>query len=257
MIKLNDSSVILDEKECDNDLKTITFALNGKYKEKNYALKIDFKNDFNYSVQCIKTLCNLYNSGVSFFTKRDNLKVRYVISNYCDDVITALKAIHISNLRDRYVFIYDSVFDALDKIWKEKNPCDFCDNKCSATRNHKYIDQYDGCCYSFEYTDNFFYPSFIMNKQKCKYLKDDKSCATQNLSCKFFTCSHLQKSKNFSLDMNDFLLLKAFFNKKQMLILKYNFFRSKEEIIDKLLEENNTPFWIYYFKSYYRISDKK
>ena len=54
--------------------------------------------------------------------------------------------------------------------------------------------------------------------------------------------------------MKDFILVQSFFNKKQQLILKYNFFKSKEEILNKLLEENNEPLIIYYLHSKYRIN---
>ena len=54
--------------------------------------------------------------------------------------------------------------------------------------------------------------------------------------------------------MKDYLLIQAFFTNKQKLILHYNFFRSKEEILEKLIEKNNTPFFIYYLSSNYRIS---
>lgn len=53
--------------------------------------------------------------------------------------------------------------------------------------------------------------------------------------------------------MNDFLLIQVFFYYKQRLILKYNFFKSKEEILEKLLEENNYPTFIYYLRNMYRI----
>ena len=105
----------------------------------------------------------------------------------------------------------------------------------------------------FEYDYNIFSPSFIKNKQKCKYLGPDKHCTTENLSCKFFTCSYLKKYKNFNLRMEDYLLIMAFFNKKQQLILKHNFFHSKEELINKLLEKNSTPLSIYYLNNKYLI----
>ena len=53
--------------------------------------------------------------------------------------------------------------------------------------------------------------------------------------------------------MEDFLLIMAFFNKKQQLILKHNFFHSKGELINKLLEKNSTPLSIYYLNNKYLI----
>ena len=53
--------------------------------------------------------------------------------------------------------------------------------------------------------------------------------------------------------MSDFLLVQAFFTNKQKLILKYNFFRSKEEILEKLMKKDNSPFLFYYLYGFYRI----
>lgn len=68
-----------------------------------------------------------------------------------------------------------------------------------------------------------------------------------------FTCDYLKKTESFDIKLNDFLLVMAFFNLKQRLILKYNYFNSKEEIIDKLLEKSKMPLALYYYYDYYRI----
>ena len=62
-----------------------------------------------------------------------------------------------------------------------------------------------------------------------------------------------EKTESFDIKLNDFLLLMAFFNSKQRLILKYNYFNSKEEIIDKLLEKSKMPLALYYYYDYYII----
>ena len=68
-----------------------------------------------------------------------------------------------------------------------------------------------------------------------------------------FTFDYLKKTESFDIKLNDFLLVMAFFNSKQRLILKYNYFNSKEEIIDKLLEKSKIPLALYYYYDYYRI----
>ena len=118
---------------------------------------------------------------------------------------------------------------------------------------HKNIDQLDGCCYSFKMNNKLFSTKLIKDKCKCKFLGDDKRCTTQNISCKLFTCNYLKKAESFDIKLNDFLLVMAFFNSKQRLILKYNYFNSKEEIIDKLLEKSKMPLALYYYYDYYRI----
>jgi hypothetical protein len=46
--------------------------------------------------------------------------VKYVISNYNDAILDALKAIEIVNLKEKYTFIYDSVFKQLNDICSKK-----------------------------------------------------------------------------------------------------------------------------------------
>jgi len=253
LICLNDDLVIFDYKDYKNNFDIVEFDLNKKFKTGHYAISIDFRNDVKYSIKCIKKLILLKKSNIPFCYNFKDYKVKYVISNYNDAILNALKAIEISDLKEKYTFIYDSVFKQLDDIWSKKNYCNFCNNKCIATRMHKNIDQLDGCCYSFRMNTNLFSTNFIKNKQKCKFLGDDKRCTTQNISCKLFTCDYLKKTESFDIKLNDFLLVMAFFNSKQRLILKYNYFNSKEEIIDKLLEKSKMPLALYYYYDYYRI----
>ena len=227
MIYFNSCSVALDYKECPRDIQFIDFDLKNKYKNTNYALKIDFKNDLNYSIKCIKKLIQFENSNIVFSTNYNNLNVKYIIINYNDDVLDALKSIFISDLKQKYSFIYDCIFNSLDKIWRNENPCKFCNDVCIASKNHSTAHEKDGCCYSFEYSKNPFSLSFIKNVKPCKYLNENKSCTTKNLSCKFFVCNYLKKNNLFNLKMEDFLLINTFFSKKQKLILINNFFKSK------------------------------
>lgn len=253
MILLKNNSTILDINEFNNEFPIEIFDLKRKYKNGNYSLLIDFKNDKKYSKKCIKKLKKMEEKNISFNSEFNNLHIKYIIANYNDDILKALEALNTHDFKEQYTLIYDYTFSKLDSIWSKENSCNFCNNKCIATRNKKFINQVDGCCYSFEYTDKFFSKSFIKNKKKCKYLGANKQCTTQNISCKFFTCPYLKKYKNFKLNINNFLIIDSFFSKKQKLILQYNYFHSKEEIINKLLEKNSSPFLLYYFKSQYRL----
>ena len=251
MIQLDDNNIILEISD-NIKINSINFDINRKnYNKLNHALKIDFMNDFKYSIKCIKKLQKLINIGIDFSSNYNGLNVKFIISNYSNDVIDALKSLYIRNLKDKYTFIYDKTFHTLDLLWKKTNPCNFCNNVCIASRNHWTNHTENGCCYSFEYCNSPF--EFIKNIQLCKYLGSNKQCCTQNISCKFFVCDYLKKNNIFNIHMKDFLLVQAFFNHKQLLVLKYNFFRSKEEIINKLLEVNHFPFFLYYLKNMYRI----
>lgn len=251
MITLNEDFIILDAKDCPNNLKYIDFDQKTNYSQTNSALKINFKDDIIYNTQCIKRLQYLENTNIRFCSQFNNYNIKYIISNYNQDIISALKAISIYNKHKKYEYLYDSIFKSLDEIWIANNPCKFCNNICIASRHNMTSHKEDGCCYSFNYSKSPF--RFIDNVKLCKYLDENKKCTTQNISCKLFVCNYLKKEKLFNIDMKDFILIQSFFSKKQQLILKQNFFKSKEEILNKLLEENNEPLIIYYLRNNYRI----
>lgn len=209
MLYIDNINVILDASECEKEINYINFNINEKYNDFNYALKIDFMNDFKYSVKCIKKLIYFQKNNIVFSTPYKGYNLKYIISNYNNDILLALKALSISDIKERYIFLYDSLFNALDIMWKKNNPCKFCDNICSASIHHKTSHIENGCCYSFEYSKKPF--KFIENISVCKYLNQDKQCSTQNLSCKFFVCKYLKEKHIFSINPNSFLLFNCFF----------------------------------------------
>ena len=89
-----------------------------------------------------------------------------------------------------------------------------------------------GCCYSFEYC-NFFETKFIKNIKLCEHLIN-KTCSTKCITCKLFTCKYL-KEKHIKFDTHKILLLDCFFDKKQHLILNSNFFKTREDILNKFI----------------------
>lgn len=68
-------------------------------------------------------------------------------------------------------------------------------------------------------------------------------------------CKYIKEKSSFNINIKDFLLFEAFFNKKQKLILKFNFFKSREEIIDKLTEKNNSFYLLYRLKMKFLITN--
>ena len=234
-----------------SNINSINLELGKKYKSINPALSIKFSNNIEKNIKYIQKLLDFQKLHIDFMTEYNGNKIKYIISNYNDDVKIALKALFINNSKKQYLFLYDNIFKSLDILWNKNNPCKFCNNICSASKNNKSAYKENGCCYSFDYSKNIF--KFIDNVKLCKYLGKDKNCMTENISCKFFVCNYLKRNNIFNIDMKNYILVQAFFNKKQKLVLKYNYFKSKEEIIEKLIEKNNTPFLIYYFFSKYRI----
>jgi len=158
------------------------------------------------------------------------------------------QALEISDIKERYEFVYDYLCDYLDAEFKKHNYCDFKDDKCIANRlgitNRIMTPDCPtcGCCYSYNYGPGLS----IRNKKLCEHLKDNR-CDTKCISCKLFTCRYL-KAKGVQFDINTFPDINKIFNKKQIMVLQTNFFISKERIIEKLVKEatSKTPYWLYW-----------
>ena len=210
------------------------------------AIKICFRKDIKYNIYCIKKLIKLNQNNIEFGTNYKGLTVKYILSNTNLEIISALKALEIKNKKEQYTFIYNNLCQQLDDIWSEKNPCNFCNNICIVNRERLASFTENGCCYSFNYSKGFVNLVDDTTPVKtCKYIEPQKGCTTKNLPCKIFACKFVTKKFNFKINTKNLLLFEAFFNSKQKLILKYNFFKSDTEIIEKLLEKNNMPYLIY------------
>lgn len=181
---------------------------------------------------------NSYQLLKKYLKKPD--KYNIILNIQDEDINNCIIASKIIDKKERNIFIYDTMCNILDEKWIKYSPCNFCNNKCIASRNHFMDKEYDGCCYSFN--RKLFGK---VEKKKCVHLKDNKQCDTKNISCKLFTCDYLKKKKIFNTNYNNYLLLKLFFNKKERLILKYNFFITREEILNKLEEKNHMPYLVY------------
>lgn len=68
-------------------------------------------------------------------------------------------------------------------------------------------------------------------------------------------CKYIKEKTSFNINIKDFLLFETFFNKKQKLILRFNFFKSREEIIDKLIEKNNSFYLLYRLRMKFLITN--
>lgn len=252
-----DESNIMDYSECPSckDFVNLSFA-SQNFSKSNPALRIYFKNDIKHNAKIFKKLIELKQNGYSFCSTVNGHDVNYIISNYPDDVILAFHALDINNEKDRISYLYDQICTQLKDIWGQINPCGFCNNVCLGNTHRQSPREYNGCCYSFEYPRHMFLSKdFIINIKPCKYFDNEKKCCSiQNISCLLFVCQYVKKHSTFNININDFLLIQAFFSKKQKLILGHGYFKTKKEIIDKLLESNKMPYWSYYLRSAYRIT---
>ncbi len=226
--------------------------------KKNIVIILDINNNYDFLKFTIKNfnrlleispklninLCHsFYNSSV----------ICTIISNdsiYLNDVLNCIKATLIDNRSLQYEFIYDTVCDYLDSQFHNCNLCDFKNDQCIANRAKKTVHQDMGCCYSFTYGGLFDF-RIVKNVKLCQYMQN-RTCATKNITCKLFTCKYL-KEKNIKFDTHKILLLDCFFNKKQHNIIQSNFFRTREEILQKLQDKNHDLYFWYILKQKYII----
>jgi len=147
------------------------------------------------------------------FELKDNL-------GYGDDIKGIIDALNIKDKKKRITFIYDSACENIDEYYKDKNICGFKNGKCYAQRFNKY---HNGCC------------------RKCIY-QSNKGCQTKNLTCKLFNCSEVT-CRNKVLKFEDLIILKVL-SKRQQVIIKHDYFSSREEVLKDLFIGSLTIFGI-------------
>ena len=138
-----------------------------------------------------------------------------------EQINMAIEIIKINNPKEKINKIYDYTYNYLKNDFISNNYCDFIKNKCVAQRRfHLYpINRKDGCCF--------------MEIRKCPHLKNGQ-CDTECLACRLFSCPFLTK-RGIGYYANEFVLLKAFLNKNQRKKLVFEFYKSKEEILKKII----------------------
>ena len=114
-------------------------------------------------------------------------------------------------------------------MFSKYNFCNFKNSMCVSQRHKNIFNRYpkpktDGCCFKVI--------------RKCAHNNKDGTCQVKCLSCKLYTCPYLSK-RNIGLNTSEFILLRAFFNNKQKKNVIYNFYKSKEEIMKKLMKNTS------------------
>ena len=154
------------------------------------------------------------------YADKNNCIIEYNINDITLKQIE--KAINIKDIKERYNYIYDEGCDYIDKKYLDCNYCDFKDDICKYFRETKQLNHKNGCCYS------------DARGGLCPHLKNRK-CNIKSISCKLYSCEILRKN-NIKFRIRKIPLLKYFFNIKQKYYLKYSFFKDKDYVINKLLE---------------------
>lgn len=137
------------------------------------------------------------------------------------DIPSIITTLNIKNKRKRYEYIYDVVCNYIDNEFKENNYCDFINNQCIYYRNQTNKEHINGCCFSYK------------KGLLCEYFNN--GCTIKSMGCKFHVCKYLKK-QGITFKIDDFPLLKYFFNTRQKVILRFSFFTDKEEVINKLVK---------------------
>ena len=130
--------------------------------------------------------------------------------------------LNIEDLEEKYSLIYDYLCDYLDNDMNINNYCDFIDGKCIASRKGKAVHEIDGCCWQ-------------RGVGHCHHLTKEGNCPIRCVSCKLFMCSYME-NRGIKYKPHKILPLRKLLNRKQMNIIKRSYFKSKEEIIELLLE---------------------
>ena len=214
-------------------------------KYENILLNINTDNNFNIkdSVWAIKKIWKLFK-----VCKKNKVNIgvkdgeNIVIGNICfekdidsitQNIINPIKALRISNTRQRYEYIYDEVCDYLDVRFIKQNQCEFKNDICIEKQKCKKITNLTtmGCCHRCK---NQYLGIILFQKfELCKYLKD-KTCTIRSLSCKLYTCDTL-KAKGRECRINDIVMLNVFLNNVQKFILKVSVYKTKDETVDRLM----------------------
>ncbi|MBE5822310.1 MAG: hypothetical protein E7311_06995 [Clostridiales bacterium] len=178
--------------------------------------------------------------------KQNFNKLNDELNNLLFNLVHGLITISFNTKKEKYEYIYDIVCDYLDNEFAKNNLCDFKEGKCIANRNGETMHKDNGCCYNVKYVGH-------LDFKVCGYCTklSEKGCTIKCISCKFFTCKYYKK-QGISFEPKSIFLINTFFNKSQILVLKYNIYRTKEEIINKLLSDKLLPYFLSLAtKSYY------
>ena len=166
---------------------------------KRKIINIKNKNDLIKFYNNLKWYKTLFYKNTLFETRNKELQ----------DIIEAL---NIKKRNKRIEYIYNSACKKVDDFCKDKNMCGFKNNKCY-TQQYKGCKYKNGCC------------------RKCIY-QSSKGCTTSNLTCKLFNCSEVRKRFEV-LEFNDLKILKLL-SIRQRIILKHDYFSSREEVLKDL-----------------------
>ncbi len=195
---------------------------NSNVKTNNFMLEDVIKLIIN-----MKSVC--YKNNIKFRVeyKENDVQANKNSKKLVNELKVLIHTLMCKNKKEMYEYIYDNLCNYLDNDCKKYNYCNFENNKCIAQRDSSNITGYpinkcNGCCYDVD------------KHLECNKMQN-KTCTIKSISCKLFICRYL-RDRGISYPTNKNLLIKTFLNLRQRPILIWNFFKPKEEIINKLMK---------------------
>ena len=134
-------------------------------------------------------------------------QIKYKGNN--DEIKEIAKVLNIKSGMKRLEYIFDKSCEQIDNKFKDENICGFKCNQCIIQRENKSF-EVNGCCSSCRFQSN-------------------SGCTTKNLTCKLFFCDYI-KEKYDVVKFKDLKLLNLL-SRRQRLMLKFDLFSSREEVL--------------------------
>lgn len=165
------------------------------------SIYINSDNQINRLYRLLPLYKSFVFHNVFFETNSSDLQLNIIING-----------LNIKNKRKRINYIYDEACKLIDDSVCGKNICGFKNGKCYLQIQRR-DGKCNGCC------------------RLCIY-QTDNGCSTKNLACKLFNCSFV-KSRYETIGFDELKLLKLL-SIRQRIIVKSDYFSSREEVLEDL-----------------------
>lgn len=136
----------------------------------------------------------------------------FIYNGEIQEIKDIIEALNKKTRLQKLAYIYDKSCEQIDKKFEGENICGFQCNQCIAQRKHN-LKEKNGCC------------------RVCR-LQTSTGCPSKNLTCKLFFCDEV-KNKYEVITFKDLKLLKLL-TRRQRLILKFDLFSTREEVLTDL-----------------------
>ena len=210
--------------------KIINIPQENFYTDNNICKRIIYSKEKNYMSH---KMCNNKLDIVELIKRLDKEKITKIkvvarntnnenIFKYCE-LMKAIEIVKNNNIKIRNEMIYNYIYEYLNKDFISNKYCDFINDKCVAQRHFNLypVTSKDGCCFK--------------EIRKCEHLNNGM-CKVECMACRLFSCSYLTK-RGIGYWANEIVLFNAFFNKKQRKHLVFDFYKSKEQVLEKINNE--------------------